>query len=580
MNATKLRENLQQIQSSAYQQQAKADALQAVQQFTKSSCYRPRKMSLSISDLGTLHNLYVRCGKCNYCRDMFQDEWFTRMWHETLAHKYAYLVTLHYRGFDNYEDIPQMLLSAYYHRDNVNYTKHMQYHPCLCRIEHFQYFIKRLRKNCGFPIRYFGSLEYGHTYGRPHAHIIIWCDQPLEKSHVYNAWSCNIGTRKVPQYVSIGNFDFEDLNANGTICKQITIDKKQYDSKFAFKYLSKYCNKYEECNYQRVKYLLDDLKNFALVPSSPAFQHVFGDLDKWINKLYCDTNVINTYYEKDSLILEKLVYDNLMCLADKGLRAFSSIFRAKTTCSRGEGIGSLYLVQNLERMESGNFQIFDRQHGRMVCPRYYVRKVREILNPIQLRSQNLNSSSYSAQSRPIVIRNLESVLSFPNLPTENPYIVKNIDLSTATDEVLSELLHSPWSMKNCLTHERMIIVGSDNPFSSCPNIPFVFAFKYDIHQRKYVQTRSFSVLDFTKQYIDMCNKSAEFTRPLINLAEKSTSDLDIARDLFDTIFYSTDWKYENMSPFNYYHTNNVDYLEDKRKAHDNKKYDNFSPKIF
>lgn len=91
----------------------------------------------------------VRCGKCIGCRLDHSKEWAIRCMHEAQMHEHNQFVTLTY----NPEHLPQF---------------------GTLRKDHFQDFMKRLRKRREEKLRYFHCGEYGETYDRPHYHALIF----------------------------------------------------------------------------------------------------------------------------------------------------------------------------------------------------------------------------------------------------------------------------------------------------------------------------------------------------------------------------------------------------------------------
>lgn len=90
----------------------------------------------------------VPCGKCIGCRLKRSQEWAVRCTHEASMWEENVFITLTYNDENN---------------------------PGSLSVEHFQKFIKRLRKH--YPhqkIRYFAGGEYGEKTGRPHYHAILF----------------------------------------------------------------------------------------------------------------------------------------------------------------------------------------------------------------------------------------------------------------------------------------------------------------------------------------------------------------------------------------------------------------------
>lgn len=91
----------------------------------------------------------VPCGKCIGCRLDHSRMWALRCVHEAMQYDDNCFVTLTY----NDDNLPL--------DGSVN-------------IEHFQDFIKKLRRKFGSGIRYFHCGEYGDKLSRPHYHVILF----------------------------------------------------------------------------------------------------------------------------------------------------------------------------------------------------------------------------------------------------------------------------------------------------------------------------------------------------------------------------------------------------------------------
>lgn len=118
--------------------------------------------------------LVVGCGKCPACQAGKRREWFTRIMMEYKTCKTCYFITLTY----NDEHLPK---------------KGVDKREC-------QLFLKRLRKACPSPIRYFLCSEYGSKTHRPHYHMILFdfpsTNAQIVANSVLEAWSIrgeNIG---------------------------------------------------------------------------------------------------------------------------------------------------------------------------------------------------------------------------------------------------------------------------------------------------------------------------------------------------------------------------------------------------
>jgi len=92
----------------------------------------------------------VPCGQCTGCRLEYSRQWAMRIMHEASLYEDNVFLTLTYRD----EELPP--------------------HDSLC-LEHWQKFMKRLKKRCGGrQIRFYQCGEYGETTHRPHNHAILF----------------------------------------------------------------------------------------------------------------------------------------------------------------------------------------------------------------------------------------------------------------------------------------------------------------------------------------------------------------------------------------------------------------------
>lgn len=136
------------------------------------TCYHPitawrvhgqNKLKFEVSSRdNVLEKLQVPCGRCVGCRLERSRQWAVRCVHEAQLHCHNCFITLTY----NDENLPS---------------------PPTLVLEHFQLFMKRLRKRFGKDqngngIRFFHCGEYGEKKGRPHYHACLFnCDFPDKK---------------------------------------------------------------------------------------------------------------------------------------------------------------------------------------------------------------------------------------------------------------------------------------------------------------------------------------------------------------------------------------------------------------
>lgn len=93
--------------------------------------------------------LELPCGQCIECRFKRSRDWAIRCMHEASLHADNSFITLTYAP----EHLPP--------DQSLNY-------------DHFQRFMKRLRKRVRLPVRFYMCGEYGENFGRPHYHACIF----------------------------------------------------------------------------------------------------------------------------------------------------------------------------------------------------------------------------------------------------------------------------------------------------------------------------------------------------------------------------------------------------------------------
>jgi len=119
---------------------------------------RRLRFVLSSRDRGNYAPIQISCGQCIGCRLERSRQWAVRCVHEAQIHPNNCFITLTYND------------------------DHLPDHGSLC-LDHFQRFMKRLRKKYGDGIRFFHCGEYGDKYGRPHYHAILFNHDFDDKYH-------------------------------------------------------------------------------------------------------------------------------------------------------------------------------------------------------------------------------------------------------------------------------------------------------------------------------------------------------------------------------------------------------------
>lgn len=102
--------------------------------------------------------LKLPCGRCTGCRLERSRQWAVRCMHEMQMHDQNTFITLTY----NDENLPS---------------------PPSLNVNHYQLFMKRLRKNSGKKIRFYHCGEYGENLSRPHYHSILFGHEFNDKKY-------------------------------------------------------------------------------------------------------------------------------------------------------------------------------------------------------------------------------------------------------------------------------------------------------------------------------------------------------------------------------------------------------------
>jgi hypothetical protein len=240
------------------------------------SCPRPIQIKndkqVSVDDYA--YHL-VPCGKCYDCKKDKAAQWAFRILQEEKRHKLAAFVTLTY----DEKNVPML--------DNGLATLNK---------DHWQKFIKRLRKNTGIKsIKYYACGEYGGRTKRPHYHAIMF-DVP-EKA-VEKAWQK-------------GNIDYGNVTpasiryVTNYLVKSRMAAEQLKGREPEFSLMSKKLGE----NYltpEMIKWHKTELRNYAVSPngtkiSLPRYyrEKIFNETEQWNIK---SQNTIYELQRPDKLI--------------------------------------------------------------------------------------------------------------------------------------------------------------------------------------------------------------------------------------------------------------------------------------
>ncbi|AYQ58189.1 putative VP4 [Microviridae sp.] len=319
-------------------------------------CFNPVKVKVCNPVTGEVELRDVPCGKCYHCRITKVNEWCTRMVLESKARKYTYFVTLTYSPRSLHTEV---FRETYPCTNRCNTYGKEQPMPLVLRKDHLQKFNKRLRKNTGIKYKYFACGEYGHKYGRPHYHMIIWSDVPISKIDIYRAWSTidDYGRR-----VIIGDIDYNLISENHLL------NKEQMS---AFKYVCKYLQKGEF-----------DFKKLPTYQYHDKLKDLFYGKSEWSIPKY-----------SSRLWIEGRPIENADQVDDLYRKRFSPFM----LCSKSPAIGFDYLSENIDRFKTGDFRLFGLpKDGKFILPAYFVRKTKELCCPycrINEETENLRTNA-------------------------------------------------------------------------------------------------------------------------------------------------------------------------------------------
>ena len=530
-----------------------------VQTFVTSDC--PQKIKLKVTDKLTrvVRDIYVPCGKCLYCRARRIADWTSRMClHTQFCRKYVYFVTLTYRTFGKYTLIPTPLLDAYWRYDNLNKTHHYGYSPCLLRHEHFQRFMKYLRKQ--YPagsLDFFMCGELGEKFGRPHFHCILWSDNPVSVESLRKAWSVNSSnSRKHPNMRSIGNVRLDDLQSNGTLSSK--------GGRNAFRYVAKYCCKsFIDSKYMqksRFGLFLNDLRSNKL--SDEQLRAVFNKRINACKSLVNDfatyiapflrsleqvdfnnavranehiRNIIDPFFQKLYQLNNKKLYEHVPRYHDRNLsdmsfisqdwfnqiddtrlyqimvnyyqkscnsKVLENIFSPYCISSRANAIGKQYALANVENFARGCKNLPKACNTPVFFPRYFEKLTEQFVTRYYRLSPKVCSSDIQAIPLACEVYNSDYLQRLINQDFDL-YLDKDVFSPygfVGTSQNAQQFLKQGQCLKDVRTNTRMLLcVTPDTVQFDC--------YMYSRTSRSYVYSHSVSIDELLNSFVS-CRTAA------------------------------------------------------------------------
>lgn len=387
--------------------------LQAYKEWQIANCYNPVRVPIYDAHQQVRRVIQVPCGTCYHCIESKINEWCTRMYAHAEDFKNVYFVTLTYTSFWRLNSVAagyvlEYLKDALWHHDKQNSTKRLGWNPCVLCKRHYQLFLKRLRKNTGISdLTYVISGEYGHDYGRPHFHLILFTNEQITCEDIKRAWSVALWRKDngeiVPRHnqksggkpfnVQIGHVDFHDLVQNGTFntTAKIKVDGQFMNAVNCFGYVCKYVCKRDDVNYKRVTIaynsLYKNVKQVKVLSNLNFFQYE--------KKSFQPDSAIYSYGLLPTKSSEILGHIFVVETLPSNYLDFRHAFRPFCEFSRGTPIGSVYAARHIREFTQDVFNKPLLQVDGFVVPTYFRRKASNYLYGLRKGKKSLFSASYN-----------------------------------------------------------------------------------------------------------------------------------------------------------------------------------------
>lgn len=358
--------------------------MKPLEKFVYSTCLHPVKVSVYNHVTHQVEMRDVPCGKCLHCRMTRVSEWVTRMICESQMYKHVYYITLTYDS-KVLAQRPSIAADTHAVVHSFNQFHRPQLAPLTLCKRHTQLFWKRLRKNNpDISFAYYLCGEYGHNFGRPHYHAVIWSDDIITPDMILNAWQ-HLCTRDA--------LAFEDL-------------KSAKSSNRVYSYVCKYLFK---------DFKFKDLPTYRLHRQCYDSLYV-SELDHLYRSSGLDdfSNELNNY-EKVSDFLENLLdYKETRAVFSRDEENFkdthtfdgwyAKAYNPFSTCSRKRSIGSRYVQKYLSEYRKGNLRIFGIHGEHLIFPQFFTRKAKKSLCPFAPISP--------ASGKPNSVTSIVNILSY------------------------------------------------------------------------------------------------------------------------------------------------------------------------
>lgn len=389
--------------------------------YATQSCLNPRRIQVRLVENGEYYPLHVPCGHCLRCQDNRRNDLAARMFVHSKSYNYCYFVTLTYGSYNlsKFEKHPFLndWLTTVPVYDKHNSFDSYRWTPSLLVHSHLTKFLKRLRVSLPFPITYAACGEYGHTYCRPHFHLILWSNEPIKKDQIVDAWSLDCkrtknklivrpwrGSKeyddkyKDPDYFKfkLGNVDFEDLWLNGSLNYDgkhpgIYQVSDKHNAMHNFTYVAKYVGKTSAFNYlSNMPLFFHDRMEFAWA----IYTRQYGVLEKLVpNPMDYHINLLHN--------IENITYENEE-LKEIDQLDFRQLFAPFFVSSRRPALGKLYFLENRERFVKESITMPKFRGEAVQIPSYFYRLAQQSIFPIRIRKRTFSGVSLTKDYLPRV----------------------------------------------------------------------------------------------------------------------------------------------------------------------------------
>lgn len=225
------------------------------------------------------------CGKCPACRSQKAQEWTYRLYAEQKLHAKSCFITLTYDDENLSRRLRKSEVTAFYSLDK----------------KELQDFMKRLRKNSGVKLRFYGVGEYGEHTHRPHFHLIVFGLDENDERVIRQSWQFG--------FVKVGSVTPSSIAYVARYCV-----KKLYEDRFDY---------------------ADMVPEFSLMSNRPGIG--FNAIEKGVRRT--KDNEIFVWFQGKRLGVPRYFKDKIRSAYDSYVARFKSLIERDDTYNRAVAEG-------------------------------------------------------------------------------------------------------------------------------------------------------------------------------------------------------------------------------------------------